>query len=107
MGLTTEVRGSGGVWELAVVGKVSASGVEELSGVLLPAVEAGGHGAIVLDCRGVEYVSSAGLQVFMRAIQARKRRGGDRLECVVKPGSMFAKMLVSTGLSDHMTLRHG
>lgn len=96
---------SEGVVYITITGKIGASSADELGRLLLPEVETDIYTDVIMDCRGIEYISSSGLQAFMRAIQARKRLGRPKIICRAVPHSMFMETLVSVGLTDHLTMR--
>lgn len=95
----------GNIGYVTLGGRLGASAVDELRKVLLAEIEMDCYSGVVIDCRAVEYVSSAGLQVFMKAIQIQKKKKKPPLICRVSPGSHTLEIFCMVGLSDHMTIR--
>lgn len=69
---------------LAVTGRVDADTAPGLQKELRNLID-GGNAKIVLDLKGVEYLSSAGLHVLYSMHQAAKRANGDLRLCSVPP----------------------
>lgn len=90
---------------VTVSGHVSASSADKFEKFLIPLVTDDRYDECIIDCRGVDYVSSLGLRVFMRAMQIRKKSKKSQLICRVASNSMFYKSLVMVGLSRYMTIR--
>lgn len=91
---------------VTVTGRIAAA-ADEFEHVLVPLMKDERYDECILDCRGVEYVSSSGLRSLMKALQARKAAGKAQLICRVAPKSMFHDSLVMVGLSGYLTIRAG
>src|SRR4029079_10071681 len=62
-GMSTSIQRSGDIVVVEIKGSLSAANVGPFQEEVLSLVDAGAR-RIVLDCGGLEYVSSAGLRVF-------------------------------------------
>jgi anti-sigma B factor antagonist len=81
---------------IAVTGRVDSSTAPELENALKKLVEAS-KTRIVLDLKGVEYMSSAGLRAMVSTLKAVKRVSGDlRLAC---PSPRVEEVLRLAGLT--------
>jgi anti-anti-sigma factor len=76
-----------GVVILRFVGRVSQETVDQFKSLLDPYLPgcAAGKDALILDLSGVEYVSSAGLRVFMLALRMIKSQKGALFLCALQP----------------------
>ncbi len=73
-----------GVLVLAPVGRIDAVTSNELEARLLALVAARGV-RLVVDLQGVEYISSAGLRVFLRVAKRLKEQSGRLALCALGP----------------------
>jgi anti-sigma B factor antagonist len=81
---------------ISVAGRVDSSTAPELESALKKLVEAN-KTRIVLDLKGVEYMSSAGLRAMVSTLKAVKRVNGDlRLAC---PSPRVEEVLRLAGLT--------
>jgi anti-anti-sigma factor len=64
----------------------------------------GTAGALIIDCAALDYVSSAGLRVFLVAARGAKRAGRSFALCALKPA--VREVLELSGFSQIMTV-HG
>lgn len=90
---------------ITVSGWVSASGVDRFEKFFLPLMKDKRYDECILDCRGVEYISSIGLRVFMKAIQLRRTEKKSPLICRLVANSMLHKSLIMVGFSNYLTIR--
>ena len=74
LSIVTDVRGAASV--VTVSGRVDSETAHQLYEVLAQ-VAAGGTNKIVLDLKGVDYMSSAGLRSIVKAAQAAQKSGGE------------------------------
>ena len=74
LSLVTDVRGAASV--VTVSGRVDSETAPQLDGALAQ-LAAGGQNKIVLDLKGVDYMSSAGLRSIVKAAQAAQKSGGE------------------------------
>jgi anti-sigma B factor antagonist len=80
LSIVTDVRGLASV--VTVSGRVDSETAPQLDDALAQ-VAAGGKNKIVLDLKGVDYMSSAGLRAIVKAGQAAQKAGGElRLSAV-------------------------
>lgn len=82
MTLTHEKHGS--VWIAAPAGRVDTVTSPSLEDALAGAIARGEH-RIVLDCAGVDYVSSAGLRVLLVTAKRLREAGGRFVLCGLTP----------------------
>lgn len=94
-----------GVCYITVSGKIAASAAEKFEQLFMPLMTDERYEECILDCRGVEYISSLGLRIFMKAMQVRKAHGRAQLICRVAAHSMFYNSLIMVGLSKYLTIR--
>lgn len=78
--LSIEVRGVDGVAVLLPAGFINAHTVREFEEALESLVREGSY-TILLDCRDLSYISSAGLGAIMGLIETVREHGGDILLC--------------------------
>ena len=74
-----------GIHRIEIAGRVdvnSAPALEQLCNQLLD----GGHNRIICDFFRNEYVSSAGLRVFLSGLKRCRKSGGNMVLCRLKPG---------------------
>ena len=76
MEVTTEHRGKAMV--IAVRGRIDHLNASAFHETLLPHIKGccSGGGGIVLDLTGLDYISSAGLRIFMMAAKQARAQGG-------------------------------
>lgn len=97
MSLNIEKGPAGGA--LALSGRLDTVTAPELEAVLtelLPAAE-----ALTLNLEGLDYISSAGLRVILRAHKAMSRKGGLKLTNV--PEAVM-EVFEITGFTDFLTI---
>jgi anti-sigma B factor antagonist/stage II sporulation protein AA (anti-sigma F factor antagonist) len=72
---------------LGVSGRIDHASAEAFRAALAPHLArcAAGQDHVVLDCAGVEYVSSAGLRVLMLAVKQARAQGGFLALAAVPP----------------------
>ena len=96
-----------GIFILIPKGRLDASTADEFRAKILQIIEDGTHN-IVLDCEGLDYISSAGLRVLLEATKKVKQNQGKIVLCSLQPYiqeifevSMFDAFLPLTpGLGD-------
>lgn len=69
---------------VALTGRLDGTTSKGVEDHLLNAIDAGAR-RVVLDLSGLDYVSSAGLRVFMMAAKRLKTAGGSIMACGLKP----------------------
>ncbi|MDW8327063.1 MAG: STAS domain-containing protein [Anaerolineales bacterium] len=94
MQIATEEKGTVSI--VAVTGRVDSATAPELESTLKRLIEAE-KTQIVLDLRGVEYMSSAGLRAMVSTLKAVKRVNGDLR--VANPSARVDEVLRLAGLS--------
>ncbi len=77
-------RSSGPIEVLTLVGELDAHTVSELDAALQRCLSNGRH-RIVVNGSGLQYISSAGLGVFLGHIDEIRDRGGDLTICELHP----------------------
>ena len=80
MKVTTNLLGDTVV--AAVTGRVDSSNATRLNQELSAIVD-GGSSRVVVDCDGLEYISSAGLRALLLTIKRTKAEGGGLAMCQV------------------------
>lgn len=91
-----------GAWTvLALTGRLDHVGAEELEPVLLPLMRGG---AVALDFGGVEFVSSSGFRVLMRAEREQAAHQGRLL--LGNMATPVRYIFDSAGLSQHFKITH-
>lgn len=99
METTTDNRGD--VTVVTVGGKVDASNADAF-GAALTAPMAAGTAKVVLDCAGLEYISSAGLRQILGGLKAAQAGGGELVLASVVPD--VERVLKISGFSKLMRL---
>ena len=74
LSIATEVRVPASI--VTVSGRVDSQSAPQLDDALAQ-LTAGGNNKIVLDLKGVDYMSSAGLRAIVKAGQAAQKTGGE------------------------------
>ena len=74
LNIVTDVRGPASI--VTVSGRVDSQSAPQLDDALAE-LAAGGKNKIVLDLKGVDYMSSAGLRAIVKAGQAAQKAGGE------------------------------
>lgn len=80
MKVTTSTNGNATV--AAVEGRVDSANAKDLDQELAAAIDQGGS-RLVLDCKDLRYISSAGLRALLVAIKRTNREGGGVVMCRV------------------------
>jgi anti-sigma B factor antagonist len=78
--LSIQVRDVDGVAVMRPEGFINAHTVRQFEGALEALVKAGRY-TILLDCKNLNYISSAGLGAIMGLIETVRENGGDILLC--------------------------
>ena len=78
--LSIQVRDVDGVAVMGLEGFINAHTVRQFEGALEQLVAAGRF-TILLDCKALNYISSAGLGAIMGLIETVREHGGDILLC--------------------------
>ncbi|MFH9347678.1 STAS domain-containing protein [Kitasatospora sp. NPDC017646] len=87
---------------IALYGELDLDSITELNDVLLPAL-AQPATVVVIDCAGLEFCDSTGLNALLRA-QARAADDGSRIE-LARPRPLVLRMLELTGATDAFRMR--
>ncbi|MGW2374305.1 MULTISPECIES: STAS domain-containing protein [Kitasatospora] len=87
---------------IALYGELDLDSITELNAVLLPAL-AEPATVIVIDCAGLDFCDSTGLNALLRA-QARALDEGSRIE-LARPRPLVLRMLELTGATDAFRVR--
>ena len=74
-----------GVTVIEIANKIDAQTAPDLEKLFGTILEQGDH-RIICDFTANEYVSSAGLRVFLSVLKRTKRSGGELMLCGIKPG---------------------
>lgn len=85
--MSVEVSQQPGVVIVAPRGRIDHGSADAFRDDLAPWLEGcreGGH-AVLLDCRGLEYIASAGLRVLMLASRQTRTAGGRMLVAALQP----------------------
>lgn len=86
MGVIVDLESrDGGVRIVRIAGSLDASAVADLEQVLLPAAEDAAVDRVILDCAALDYVASAGLRVFLKAVKAMLPRKGKLFAVAPQP----------------------
>jgi len=93
------------VYVLSLTGSVDASAAGRLDRVFTGAIEDGGQ-HFVLDCAGMEYISSAGLRLLLKLRKAALDAGG-RVKVAALPREIRETVFDSLGFSRLMDLYVG
>jgi anti-sigma B factor antagonist len=99
MHIDTEARGDWRV--ISLRGRVDTSNAHELNVALLAAVSA--HRRVVLDCSGLEYISSMGLSALMDA--ARAARNAHHEFTICAPNQRVKQVFEITGLRSQLDVQ--
>jgi anti-sigma B factor antagonist len=81
-------------------GEIDIATAPRLRGLLAQLVDAGSK-RIVLDCRGLEFLGSAGIGVL---VAARQRMGDDGELVLESPSEHVRKVLEITGVSSYLSV---
>ncbi|MGW3041978.1 STAS domain-containing protein [Kitasatospora sp. NPDC001159] len=87
---------------LALYGELDLDSVAGLRAALDPALDEPAT-VVVVDCAGLEFCDSSGLNALLRA-QARAADDGSRIE-LARPRSLVLRMLELTGATDAFRIR--
>lgn len=69
---------------MKLIGRIDSDSAPQVDEALVKLLQ--DHNKIVLNLQDVEYMSSAGLRVIVKAYQTAKKKGGDvHLACVPEP----------------------
>ncbi len=69
------IRKTGEIDVLAVTGKLDSTTSPEFESRIIPLIDAGGR-KLLVDCAGLDYISSAGLRVLLLAAKKLKAADG-------------------------------
>ncbi len=83
MHVSTETVGT--LTVVAPVGRLDFAAAAAFQAEVERAMAAGGRGTLLLDCAGLDYVSSAGLRVFLIAAKGCQRSGRALALCALQP----------------------
>ncbi|MDR1519493.1 MAG: STAS domain-containing protein [Planctomycetota bacterium] len=72
--LTIAENAPAGSAVLHIVGSLDAAAAKDFGDALMPLAENAGLGRVVLDCRELKFVASAGLRVLIGAVKAMRPR---------------------------------
>jgi anti-sigma B factor antagonist len=87
---------------VTVTGRADSEGADALETALRSAVE--GHDRVVVDFKGVNYISSAGLRAVLQAARAAQTRGSEFAVCGLT--EFVRKVFDTSGLNRLLTI-HG
>ncbi|MEV6977570.1 STAS domain-containing protein [Kitasatospora sp. NPDC093806] len=87
---------------LALRGELDLDAVTDLYAALDAALATPGS-VIVIDCAGLEFCDSSGLNLLVRA-RADAAAGGSRIE-LARPGPLLRRLLELTGAAEAFTIR--
>lgn len=90
---------------LHITGRLDAAALVDFEAALLPLAEDETLARIVLDGTALEYISSAGLRVFLKAIKAMDRRKAKLLGAAFN--QQIASVLKMTGFLAYIELKPG
>ena len=90
---------SDGRTELILEGRLDAVTAPELDAAWKGAQD--GTTELILDCAGLEYISSAGLRVFLSAQKTMSKRGSMK---VIHVNDMVMEIFEVTGFTDILTI---
>lgn len=91
-----------GALVLTLTGRIDASNADDFQEALDVNLAKPETTRVVLDCAGLNYVSSAGLRVFLKAIRELRQRKGSLALCAVNPGVM--EVLKIAGLTSFLSI---
>lgn len=97
--MTIAKQRDGSTLTIAPVGRLDTTAAPDLEKIVRG--ELGGVSELILDCQGLEYISSAGLRVLLMAKKALGRKGVVKLTHV-NDGVM--DVLQATGFSNVLTI---
>jgi anti-sigma B factor antagonist len=81
---------------VAVAGRVDSATAPDFDKALQTLIQAN-RNQIVVDLKGVEYMSSAGIRALVSALKAAKSGGGDL--CIAQPSARVRDVLELAGLN--------
>ena len=73
----------GKVLVVAIAGRLDSNTAPEFDNALAAHIAAG-HQALLIDCGRLEYISSAGLRVFIKTVKALRAAGGALAACAMQ-----------------------
>ena len=73
-----------GICILTLQGRLDANTADEFRAKILQIIDDGTHN-IVLDCEGLDYISSAGLRIVLEATKKVKQSQGKIVLCSLQP----------------------
>ena len=97
--MTTEKIVNGTTVVLKIVGRVSVSTAPELEAAVKECIADAQE--LVLDCSALEYVSSAGLRVLLKAQKQMSTKGSMKL---IDVSESIMEVLDITGFADFLTI---
>lgn len=104
MAITINIETPGeGIAVLHVAGRLDAATAADFEAALLPQAENPAVQRVVLDFSGLEYVASAGLRVFLKAVKAVAPRKAKLY--VTGANDMVTSVLKMTGFLAYVTVR--
>lgn len=83
--MKTEIKHEDNISIVAMNGELDALSAPELARAIVDEI-AEGHVYLVIDLTGVEFVSSAGLQILFEAVKETRAQGGDLHVVTIDPG---------------------
>ena len=89
-----------GTAAVTIRGEIDIATAPQLRGLLTQLVDAGSR-RIVLDCRGLEFLDSAGIGVL---VAARQRMGDDGELVLESPAPHVRKVLEITGVASYLSV---
>jgi anti-sigma B factor antagonist len=89
---------------IRIVGEVDAASAPELLEATRRMLDGGAH-TVVIDCDGIEFIDSAGLNVLVDA-HRRARIHGGRVT-LRRPSSITRRLLTTTGLDSVLLIESG
>jgi anti-anti-sigma factor len=99
--MTTQVDFSNGYAIVSVEGRVDTTNYLDFEKSLTEVMDAG-HKKIVIDCSGMNYISSSGLRVFLITHKRMLAAGGSLTLCSLQPG--IAEIFEISGLFSIFTM---
>jgi anti-sigma B factor antagonist len=82
--MKTEIKHEDNISIVAVSGEVDALAAPDLARAIVDEI-AEGHVYLVIDLTGVEFVSTAGLQILFDAVRETRAQGGDLQVVSINP----------------------
>lgn len=101
MALKTAVTGQDDVFVLDLQGRLDAVTSGEFQKLLLEKIEQT-KGDLTLDCEGLDFVSSAGLRIFLTGQKALQAKGFQLR--LIHVNESIMKVLVMTGFDKFLTI---